>query len=217
MTPRSFVRIGAALAALALVLAACALIPDQNIGDVFGMDDAPVTLEEQAGGLGTAQFTDCPGAGGSHCATFGPTTFADPDISGLATSIIAGFDVDAGIQATITATGATAPQITASSFGVSLTVSDDDTQDPVSAAASVTASPPVVFEATTTDGVYVATDVSDLQLAVAFDGSELGTLKDILTGGGDNVASGVVYLDVAEDGIATMTITLESDGATVSF
>lgn len=213
----SFVRIGGAVAALALVLAACALIPDQNIGDVFDIDDAPVTLEEQADGLGAAQFTDCPGAGGSHCAAFGPSTFADPDISGIATSIIAGFDVDAGIQATITATGVDVPQITVSSFGVSLTVSDEETQDTVSASAIVTATPPVVFEATTTPGVYVAADVADLQLTVAFDGSELGTLKDILTGGGDNVASGVVYLDVAEAGIATMTITLESDGATISF
>jgi len=213
----SFARLSAAVAGLALVVAACALIPDQNIGDVFGIDDTPVTLDEQAGDLATAQFTDCPSAGGSHCATVGPSTFADPDISGIATSIIAGFDVDAGIQATIEATGDPVEQITLTSFGVSLTVSDEETADTVSAAATATATPPVVFEPTGTPGVYAASDVSDLQLTVAFDGSELGTLKDILTGGGDNVGSGVVFVDVEEAGIATMTITLESDGATVSF
>lgn len=213
----SFARLSAAVAGLGLVLAACALIPDQNIGDVFGIDDTPVTLDEQAGELALAQFTDCPSAGGSHCATFGPSTFPDPDISGIATSIIAGFDVDAGIQATIEATGDPVEQITLTSFGVSLTVSDEETPDTVSASATVTASPPVVFTATGTAGVYTASDVSGLQLTVAFDGSELGTLKDILTGGGDNVGSGVVFVDVQEAGIATMTITLESDGATVSF
>ena len=217
MNGLSLVRIGGAVAALALFLTACALIPDQNIGDVFGMDGREVELAAQAGELTLAQFTDCPSTGASHCAAFGPSTFADPDISGIATSIIAGFDVDAGMEATIEATGDPVEQITVTSFGVSLTVSDEETADTVSASATVTASPAVVFTPTGTAGVYTASDVSDLQLTVAFDGSELGTLKDILTGGGDNVGSGVVYVDVQEAGIATMTITLESDGATVSF
>lgn len=213
-------RLGGAIAVLSLVLAACSLIPPQNIGDVFGMDGTEVPLSEQSVLQGTelrpTQFTECPVEGGTHCAPFGPATFADPEISGIATSIIAGFDVDAGIEATITAPGAVAEQITVSSFGVSLTVSDEETDQTVSASASATADPAIVFERTSV-GVYVADDVSDLQLTVEFDGSELGTLKEILTGGGQNVGSGVVYLNVEEQGIASMTITLQSEGATVSF
>ncbi|MDZ7706476.1 MAG: hypothetical protein U5J97_01040 [Trueperaceae bacterium] len=208
-------RLGGAIAVLSLALAACSLIPPQNIGDVFGMDGTEVTVSEPAAGLRVAQFTDgCDD--GTHCAPFGPATFADPEISGIATSIIAGFDVDAGIEATITAPGAVAERITVSSFGVSLTVSDQETDQTVSASASATADPAIVFERTSV-GVYVADDVSDLQLTVEFDGSELGTLKEILTGGGQNVGSGVVYLNVEEQGIASMTITLQSEGATVSF
>ncbi len=216
----TLVRLGGTVAVLSLALAACSLIPPQNIGDVFGMDGTEVQLSEQAVVSATelrpTQFTTCSGAGGTHCESFTSEPFDDPDISGIASSIIAGFDVDAGIEATITAPGAAAEQITVSSFGVSLTVSDLETDQTVSAAASVTAEPAIVFERTSAD-VYVADEVSGLQLTVAFDGSELGTLKDILTGGGQNVGSGVVYLNVEETGIATMTITLQSEGATVSF
>jgi hypothetical protein len=204
---------------LALLLAACSLIPPQNIGDPFGLDERPVTLDATTGlatGLAPTQFTDCDGVDGTHCVAFGPATFDDPDLPAVAASLIAGFEVDAGLQATIRVTGAAPGQVTVNAFALTLRIRDASTDDAVEFSARVTPASPVVF-ALQGDGSYQAGDVAPLRMTVAVAGGDLGTVKDILTGGGSNEASGLVVLDVSEDGLETIDVTLVSEGTTVSF
>ncbi len=203
---------------LTVLLAACSLIPPQNIGDPFGMDGLEVSLAAiDPVELSAAQFTSCDDADGTHCATFGPAPFEDPDLPGIATSLIAGLDVDAGIEASIEVAVAPLPeQITVRAFALSLHLEDASSGAEVDFAARVTADPPVVF-AGQGGGVYMAGDVSPLDLTVEVEGADLGIVKDILTSGGSNLASGVVVLDVEESGIVAIDVTLTSDGTTVSF
>jgi hypothetical protein len=206
-------------------LAGCSLIPDQALGDIFGLDGAQATLDQVVGGaaLSAAQFTSCEGVDGTHCALLATTEpFADPDLPGIVANIIAGLSVDAGLEATIDVTmdGVAAPpeQVSVTAFALSLTLRDVETNATASFAGEVTATPAVTFEALAgTPGRYVASDVDPLSLTIAVDGSTMSTVSDILTGGGDNTAAGVVVLTVAEPDIATIDVTLTSQGTTASF
>lgn len=217
------------LIALGLVatvaLSACSLIPDQALGDIFGLDGTQATLEQvvPGGALSAAQFTSCVGVDGTHCVVLESTEpFADPDLPGIVANIIAGLSVDAGIEATIDVTMdgpvALPDQVTVSSFALSLTLTDVVTNETASFVGDVTATPGVAFQADPgTPGRYVASDVDPLGLTIAVSGSTMSTVSDILIGGGDNTASGVVVLTVAEPDIATIDVTLTSEGTTASF
>jgi hypothetical protein len=217
--PRSkLIRTAGVAIALAMGLTACSLlIPDQDIGDVFGLDDRSVTLTAVDGGeITPGQFTSCDGVDGTHCAVLEARTFADPDLPDIATSLVRGLDVDAGLQATLTPSGVLPEQLTVSKLAVSLILTDLETSDTVAFDAAVTASPPVVF-ASQGDGTYVASDVTPLGLTVSAGSDDLGTVKDILDGGGDNSASGVVVLTVVESGPTEIDVVLTSDETIVSF
>lgn len=221
MTRISAIRTVAVGAALALALTACGLIPPQDIGDPFALDGRDVTLSETASSatVEAAQFTSCADAAvdGTHCAAFGPATFDDPDLPSVASSLIAAMEVDAGLAATITVAGGVEPaQVTVNAFALSLTLEDQETGDIVTFDARVTPSSPVVFESVG-GGEYVASDVTALGMRLDVGGNDLGTVKDILTGGGANSASGVVVLDLSEPFITAIDVTLSSEGTTVSF
>lgn len=223
-TPFRLVLVGALVA---FGLAACSLIPDQDIGDVFGIDGTPATLTQvpvDAGSaaLSTAAFTSCEDAPGTHCAVLTTTQpFADPDLPGIVARIIAGLSVDAGLRPTIDITmdePAILPsEVNVSSFALALTLRDVTTGKTATFSGEVTAEPAVAFEASTPLGRYVASDVDPLSLTVTVSGSTMSTVSDILTGGGDNTAAGVVVLTVEEGNIATIEVTLTSEGTTASF
>jgi hypothetical protein len=109
-------------------------------------------------------------------------------------------------------------QVSVSGFALSLTLMDMSTLETASFVGEVTATPAVAFEADPlTPGRYVAGDVDPLSLTVTVSGSTMNAVSDILTGGGDNTAAGVVVLTVTEPDIATIDVTLTSEGTTASF